>query len=683
MLYSIDYDICALLILIFVLMFNYTRKQTPLLQNRFFIAIIWNVIITTIFELLSTLYDIYYNVWPNWLGYFINCFYFISLSFIPLLYTYYCIAMTEVFEYSKKRTNFFAYFLIAIPFLISFVIILLTPFVAPKFTLTFSIDSSGIYHREQSGFKLMYGIAGFYLLASFVILVIRIKIIKLPRAVLMSSFIIASLISVVVQLIEPRLVVQCFGISYSLLLFSFSVQRPEERLDSVTDLFNAEAFAVISEKKFKSNKTFLCAGIMIENMPYVISTFGIKNFNKILNLVSTFFKKEYSKKCTLFYLSQGHFCIIFKQPLVKEAYKILSEILTRFQIPWGTKEDKANELMIKLNIRSCLITCPQDAQTSEEIIDTINHVAENALYRRGGIAHISNYDRNRKKKLTEIDFILRNALNNLEKGALNVYYQAIYSTAKKRLIGAEALIRMRDIDGILSSNENKKGEFISPEEFIPIAEKNGTIYSLGEYVFEKVCQMLSSNSPEKYGIEKIELNLSVVQCMQEDVVDYILQIKDMYKVDNGFINLEVTETAAAYQVDTLLKTMERLIEEGIEFSLDDYGKGHATMDYLINLPFETIKIDKDIIWNAYSNPSTNVALATTITMIKDLGKKVLAEGVETEDQAKWLTDLGCDYLQGYYFSRPLPKEEFLELMKEKNTDIYNNYIEELPLLEEA
>ena len=109
--------------------------------------------------------------------------------------------------------------------------------------------------------------------------------------------------------------------------------------------------------------------------------------------------------------------------------------------------------------------------------------------------------------------------------------------------------------------------------------------------------------------------------------------------------------------------MQDLANAGFELSLDDYGSGYSNMNYMLNLPFKMIKIDKYIVWAAFADVRAETALAATIKMIKSLGMTVLAEGVEEKDQAEWLIRLGCDYLQGYFYSKPMPKKEFLDIMR--------------------
>ena len=135
------------------------------------------------------------------------------------------------------------------------------------------------------------------------------------------------------------------------------------------------------------------------------------------------------------------------------------------------------------------------------------------------------------------------------------------------------------------------------------------------------------------------------------------------------MNLEITEAACAQTPGVVLANMKKLADEEIELSLDDYGSGYSNMNYLLTLPFKMVKIDKNIVWTAFENVKANIALASTIKMINNLGMTVLAEGVETEEQVNWLKSLGCHYLQGFYFAKALPKDDFLQLMKDEQLRI--------------
>jgi EAL domain-containing protein (putative c-di-GMP-specific phosphodiesterase class I) len=249
----------------------------------------------------------------------------------------------------------------------------------------------------------------------------------------------------------------------------------------------------------------------------------------------------------------------------------------------------------------------------------------------------------------EILHILKAAVRN---GSFEVYYQPIYSVKKKCYSSAEALIRLKD---------DQMG-YISPEEFVPIAERHGLIIEMGAFVFREVCRFFSQERLWERGIEYIDVNLSVVQCMQENLHEQLVAVMDEYELPYHCINLEITETAAVLSTESLRNNMNRLMEKGVNFSLDDYGTGFSNTASIIEYPFHTIKLDKSMLWSAADSEKAMSALEHMIAMIKSMHMELICEGVETYDQATMLENMGCDYFQGYYFSKPVNSEAFLEVL---------------------
>ena len=166
------------------------------------------------------------------------------------------------------------------------------------------------------------------------------------------------------------------------------------------------------------------------------------------------------------------------------------------------------------------------------------------------------------------------------------------------------------------------------------------------------------------GIDHIHVNLSVVQCMQERLAQNFLDILEENQLPCKRINLEVTETAAVVSSECLSMNMNKLVEKGIQFALDDYGTGFSNATSLIEYPYQTIKIDKGVVWAAMENENAMKVLTHSVAMIKSLKMDIVAEGVETMEQAEQLGQMGCDYFQGFYYSKPLRQEEFTSLLNE-------------------
>ena len=173
-----------------------------------------------------------------------------------------------------------------------------------------------------------------------------------------------------------------------------------------------------------------------------------------------------------------------------------------------------------------------------------------------------------------------------------------------------------------------------------------------------MCQFYTEKSLDQIGIEYIELNLSTLQCMSEELIQTFQTIVSKYNIDTRRINLEITESAMANSLEILEHTMTKLREKGFTFSMDDYGTGYSNLSNIFNMPFQMIKVDKSILWKAMENEKAGIILSTTIRMVHDMKMEVVVEGVETNEQKELLQNLKCDYLQGYYFSKAIPAEEF-------------------------
>jgi EAL domain-containing protein (putative c-di-GMP-specific phosphodiesterase class I) len=229
----------------------------------------------------------------------------------------------------------------------------------------------------------------------------------------------------------------------------------------------------------------------------------------------------------------------------------------------------------------------------------------------------------------------------------------MYSFAEKSFVSAEALVRIRSRDGSI----------IPPGIFIPIAEESGIIGSLGERVFEKTCQFLQESRITELGVHYIEVNLSVVQCEQRDLAERYIRIMKKYNVNPHNINLEITETGSVQTKKILIANMKKLIEYGVSFSLDDFGNGQSNLDYIIDMPVSIMKLDMNMTRNYFKSVKAERVMCAAIEMAHDIELKVVAEGVETEGQLNEMDRLKIDYIQGYYFSKPLPVDEYVRFME--------------------
>ena len=244
----------------------------------------------------------------------------------------------------------------------------------------------------------------------------------------------------------------------------------------------------------------------------------------------------------------------------------------------------------------------------------------------------------------------------IENEDLMVYLQPKYNPQNDKLTGAEALIRWF----------YKGGDILSPKHFVPQFEADGTIDIIDRYVLRKVCKKFKEWKELGYPLFPISCNLSRHQISRPDLIYVLCDIVDEYGVDHSLIDFEITESADFADVQYLIKVLNELKDNGFRISMDDFGTGYSSMALLKDMPLDIIKIDKSFIDGIATGEPNNKDMLMTqdiLTMARHLGIKSLAEGVETFEQKEYLREWGCHYIQGYYYSKPIPITGYEYLLK--------------------
>lgn len=252
--------------------------------------------------------------------------------------------------------------------------------------------------------------------------------------------------------------------------------------------------------------------------------------------------------------------------------------------------------------------------------------------------------------------MLRDLRNALEEEELTLYYQPQLDLRTGQVIGAEALIRWFRKD-----NSKEGGKFISPVEFIPIAEQSGLIVPIGEWVMRHACREAKKWHDMGHMI-RIAINVSGEQFQQSDIVTYTAQILNETGINPNFVELEVTESAFMEDIQKTVQTLKDLHALGVEIAIDDFGTGYSSLSYLRQFPIDRLKIDQSFIRNALNNPDDAAIARTIIGLGRSLNLHIIAEGVETKEHEAFLISEGCEEVQGYRYSRPLPDFQIIEFM---------------------
>lgn len=592
-------------------------------------------LLSTIFDILSAIAIYYTQAVPVWINYFLAAMYFMLFKTVTFVYFVYMLTIIIRNHRLKKWEIVVCTF----PFFVEETLILTTYWTG----FIYSFDANKMFVHGPLLFVIHLTSFIYIVLALGCTIKYRNRLTTIQRGAVY-FYTVAILGSMIFQNLNRNYLVMEFATALSLLLIYLSLENPENYEDKILGTLNHLAFTEILSVYFEKNTPFEILGIQIQGMQYVSETFGVEQSAGIMKKISEYLAAR-DKHLKLFYISKREFALVGSLP--KEHWNvIIKDIRERFKYPFTYNDMNAN-----ISGLFCMTAYPENVGTMKDLFDTINYGFVEAKKLGGDITVFASTalvaEGRREYQILQI---LKQAL--LEE-RFEVYYQPIYSSSKKRYKCAEALIRLKD----------EKFGYISPEEFIPIAEKNGLILDIGELVFRKVCEFMSRERIWEKGIRYVDVNLSVVQCMQKDLHKTLLAIMDEYHLEYQYIAFEVTETVAVVSSDMLHSNMRALLDKGIHVSLDDYGTGFSNTASLIQFPFTAIKIDKSMLWTAMESPKAMSALKHIIAMIIDMDMAVIAEGVETQEQADLLTEWGCHLHQGYFYSKPLCEELFLEKIK--------------------
>lgn len=246
---------------------------------------------------------------------------------------------------------------------------------------------------------------------------------------------------------------------------------------------------------------------------------------------------------------------------------------------------------------------------------------------------------------------LPNAIKNKE---IKVYYQPKIESGTGKIVGAEALVRWQKIDG----------KFIYPDEFIPGFEENGMIVEIDYFVYESVFRKIKERLDNGQPIVPISMNISSVHLREDELFIYIKYLFEKYQIPTKYVEFELTESIYIENLEKALKLVHQLQAMGIRISMDDFGSGYSSLNLLNNIPIDILKVDKIFLYGNKLTVNQKIIISSIIEMASKLNIRVVCEGVETSEQANFLTVIGCDMIQGYYYSKPLPEDEFCTYIDE-------------------
>ena len=504
----------------------------------------------------------------------------------------------------------------------------------------FCISDTGEYSKGPL-YNLIYVFAFYYIAACIFFTITNRKRLSRAEFIPVIAYNLVLCTGYIMRIIFPTYLLMNFFTLITIIVIYLSFENPALFTEEKSGAFNKKALLYLL-REIKSDCRPLILGFTIHNYNELREIYSYTQTDKGLSLIGNYLKQTFPKLLP-FYLHDGRFVLIGKN--IEEMDLVHAYIQQRFEAPWKTDDDIDMLLEVTFTkVKPELLSCDRSMLFNAILATLAELDPVNSTHQYIDFDDITKLEVNLHiKRAVEIA---------VEQNSIELFLQPVIDAKTHKLIGAESLARLRD----------PNGDYIPPQQFIPIAEKNGRINELGEQMFEKTCKFIKEHDIEAMGLSWINVNLSPIQFMRRDLEKRFTAILKKYNISPDKIHLEITEESMI-DFDLLHNLMYKMKKSGFLFVLDDYGRGYSNVARMKKCPFINVKLDMEFVWDYFKEKDK--ILPTLVETIKQMGFTVTAEGIESLEMADAMKDIGCDFLQGFIFSKPIPAEEFAGIYGKK------------------
>jgi diguanylate cyclase (GGDEF)-like protein len=432
--------------------------------------------------------------------------------------------------------------------------------------------------------------------------------------------------------------------------------------DSLTELPNRTLFIEkLREytKEIVDDEHFVVATVDLDHFRQVNESMGHSVGDVILQSVAKRLRQSLPKRAIIARIGEDDFAVML--PIIK-GVNTPKDIAQRVIDAIRGQGFTVMEEDFRIHCSVGYAVYPEDGSDPSDVLKNADIALSRA--KEDGRDMIRAYSRDFDMAVQARFHLLKDLRQALENEEFELHFQPQFDLRTQKIIGAEALIRWWKPD-----NSKQGGMYISPGEFIPIAESSGLIVPIGEWVFKEACMTVQKLQLAGLDDLRVAVNVSGVQFRQKNLVETLQHIIYETGLDPRRLEIEVTESTFMGDINSTIDTLKRLHETGVELAIDDFGTGYSSLAYLRQFPIDRLKIDRSFILNALNNNDDASITQTIIALGHALNLKVLAEGVETIDHQKFLLDEGCDEVQGFRYAKPLPKEAFIAFCQNYKGDL--------------
>lgn len=628
---------CVSVILLCII-WVYSRKGTliPSLKNRLFQFCFLTTLIAMVTNILSTVMIYNSAIIPLFLTHIVTLIYFI---FTPLMgVSYFCYSSTFSFE----KRNYPGWFgLTLIPAIIYVFFVLANPLTGWLFTLT---STAG--YQQGPLISLTYIVFYIYCLACFVLGMMYKHSVDPQIRKILTSFPLLALAVIFFQQIFPETILSGSAATFALLIIYLYLQNKQISMDYLLRIPNHQEFVEMLQMLVngKMSKEAVVLVISLRGFKRINDRAGQQNGDAFLKVVCSYLQ-SIAKHHTLYRYSGDEFAILFMDDSKKEVDDFINKLNQRMELNW-----EVNQLSVQMSVVIGMVHFPEIASTMEDIVNGLEHCVLRAKQSKtSNVCRFNIVMLEELKRRNQVIAVLQDCILN---NSLQVYVQPIWSIKEQAFTLAESLLRIPD---------SSIGP-IFPDEMIPIAEDTGLIIPMTYQILEKVCVFIRKMEENKIEIDSVSVNFSAIQFTQEDLAEKIIDIIRKYEIVPSKIKIEITESVLA-QTEEFNQFIDDMHRFGVQIALDDFGTGYCNLVSVMSMPLDVVKLDKSLLWSSLKNPKSAIMMRTITHAVHELGMKIVSEGAETENHADFIIDCGCDWIQGYYFAKPMAMEEAMRVIQ--------------------
>ena len=418
--------------------------------------------------------------------------------------------------------------------------------------------------------------------------------------------------------------------------------------DTLTGLYNRESFYRKAAEVMKSNNGTLYDIVYLDISCFKVinSLFHMETGDVILKAAGFYLSAAVGESGVCARLEADHFAVC-----IPDSRLHIEEFLQGL-------DANIKSLGINHNVRFFAGIYPvQDPFLPVDRMCDWAHMALNKI-KGSYVKRYAYYDDSMWEVMLREQTLVRDMEIGLHEKQFRIYMQAVYNMEQKKIVGAEALVRW--LHPVIGT--------ILPSYFIPLFERNGFIMRVDRYVWEGVCQLLKDQKDKLGKVIPISVNVSRLNFYNLDLLQFLLDLVEKYELEPWMLKLEITETAYMDEPEKIISVIKEFRTQGFVILMDDFGSGHSSLSMLKNLPVDVLKLDMSFAHEVSHSRRVNAILKFIMSLSRELDMQVIVEGVETKKQLDIVSELGCQDIQGYYFSRPLPADEFMKLLEEQEQE---------------